>query len=346
MIDANELLGSAWMFNKHYDLSEAYHYFQKAMHERFDNPDDYVPKRIVPTDVSMLLDTKECVEIRDLQQIRNDKLALTIEALLVVERILGPKNCHLRNRMRISQVLLLRMNEYTKSINLLLYLTKLKQDNNEDVDVTYFTELFAEMYHHGIRIDFQPLLESFQRVVNEATRDKYRIQNGEPNCQTFYETDILVCMYLIGIMLVTYTCNDEERQMYRAVYHFIQHNPQLQNGFTPLHMCCSSLTNDNNFNLGDHISFPKARICQTLVACGANINTRDMYNNTPLHIISKCKISYVGIHEEIIKCLMENGTHFDTRDINDMTAADVASTKIAETLISNHMKLSLKCLSA
>ena len=51
IIDANELLGSAWMFNKHYDLSEAHHYFQKAMHERFDNPDDYVPKRIVPTDV-------------------------------------------------------------------------------------------------------------------------------------------------------------------------------------------------------------------------------------------------------------------------------------------------------
>ena len=234
----------------------------------------------------MLLDTKECVEIRDLQEIRNDNLALTIEALLVVERILGPKNCHLRNRMRISQVLLLRMNEYTKSIHLLLYLTKLKQDNNDDVDVTYFTELFAEMYDHGIRIDFQPLLESFLRVVNEATRDKYRIQNGEPNCQTFYETDILACMYSIGIMIVTYTCSDEERQMYRAVYHFIQHNPQLQNGFTPLHMCCSSLTNDNNFNLGDHISFPNARICQTLVACGANINTRDIYNkHTPSHNI-------------------------------------------------------------
>ena len=43
---------------------------------------------------------------------------------------------------------------------------------------------------------------------------------------------------------------------------------------------------------------------------------------------------------------MENGAHFDTRNINDMTAADVASTKIAETLISSHMQLSLKCLSA
>ena len=279
-------------------------------------------------------------------QIRHNRRAMKIESLLVAERILGTDNTLLRKYIRKAQRSILFDGEFTKNINLLLYLTKLKQDNNEDVDVTYFTELFAEMYNHGIRIDFHPLLESFQKVVNEATRDQYRIQNGEIKYQKNYETDIRVCMYLIGLMLLTYTCKDEEKQIYRAVYRFVQLSTKLQNGFTPLHICCSSRTNEYRLYLGGAVEFPNAHICKTLVKCGANVNAQDKYNNTPLHIIADCNILDDDILRDIINCLVENGAHIDALNINDMTAADVACSSMTESLILGHTKLSLGCLSA
>ena len=152
------------------------------------------------------------------------------------------------------------MNEYYKSIHPLLYGSKLNQNNDEDVNVTYLPELFAKMFADGMKIDMLSLLESFQRVVTEATLDEYRIHTGKPYYQKYYETDILACIYLIGIMLLTYTSKNEEYQIHQAVYNFIRQKPQLQNGLTALHMCCTSVTNDNNIDMGNVVSFPNAHI--------------------------------------------------------------------------------------
>ena len=63
-IDTTELIGSAQMFQEEeiYDdeLPVAYHYFQKAMQDRIDGHED---KRIVQTDLSKILDKKECTSM-------------------------------------------------------------------------------------------------------------------------------------------------------------------------------------------------------------------------------------------------------------------------------------------
>ena len=344
-INAIELLGASFMFKRNCDISEAYHHFQKAMQERFNNSNGSLPKRIVPTMSSTILEIEECTTLNELEETKGNKFALMVEALAAEERILGSDDWQFREHMFYTLELLLSQNEFDKYKDLLLYVSKLKQDNDEEMDVTYFTELFAKMLNYGIRMEFSLLLESFQIVLSEAIRDE-RTQNEDTNGQRQFETDIRACVYLIGLMQLTLSSKDEETQLHRAVYNFIQQNLHLQNGYTPLHMCCSSVTNDNNFDMGDVVNFPNARICKTLVVCGANVNARDLYSNTPLHIIARCRISDVDIHREIIKCLFENGAHFDTRNQNCMTAVDVASSRFAEGLIIPYMNISLKCLSA
>ena len=348
-INATELLGASFMFTRKHrkDISKAYYYFQTAMQERFKDSDNIIPKRIVPPLLSVLLDTEECTTLSQLKDIRGNELALAVEAILVGERILGTSDWQLREHMFDALELLVNMNELDKCKNLLLYVLKLQQDSDEEVDVNYFMELMANMFNCGIQIDFLFLLESFQIVELEAARDEYQIKGGETNYQNpAYEADILACMYLIGLLLLTYTSKDDEKQMYLAVNNFVQLNTKLQNGFTPLHICCSSLTNDYRLGFGDAVVFPNARICKTLVTCGANVNAQDIYYNTPLHIIAECKILDDDIHRDIIICLVENGAHIDARNIYDMTVADVACTSMTESLILGHMELSLGCLSA
>ena len=345
-INAMELLGASFIFNRDRNISQAFHYFQMAMQERFNNSDDFIPKRIVPTVSSTILEIEEFRTMSELEAARDNELALAVEALAVEERILGHDDWQLREHMYDTLDLLLSLNEFNKCKNLLLHISKLKQNNDEEVDVTCFTELFTKMLNYGIGIEFSFLLESFQKVVIETIRDGSQTLKGDTNCQRQYETDIQACVYLIGLMLLTLSSKDEEIQLHRVVYHFIQQNPRLRNGYTPLHMCCASITNDNNFDMGDIVNFPNACICKTLVACGADVNTRDLYNNTPLHIIARSRIYDVDVHREIIKCLFENGAHFDTRNSNAMTAVDVASTRFAEGLINPYINISLKCLSA
>ena len=344
-IDSLELLGSSYMFNVPCNFSKTYNYLQKAMKERFEDTNETIPKP-VSSNVSMILDKKECKSLNELEEIKDNELALAIEALIIEARILGPNNWQSRNRLMSFANVLRDMGEFNKAIKLLVYASKLKQNNNEVVDTISFPKLFAKMLKNGITTKFSSLLESFKRVVTEKTLDACRINNGEPHYQKYYEIDIRACMYLVGLMLLSKKSKNEDYLFHQTVYNFIQHKPVLQNGFTPLHMCCANVTNDNNIDMENVIVFPNVPICQTLMTCGANVNAQDKHNNTPLHIIAKCKISDIDINKEIIQCLVENGAHIDARNKNDMTAVDVAYTKFIGDLIQAHMTFSLKCLSA
>ena len=344
-IDALELLGTSFLFKTNSNISKAYRFFKKAMQERFEDPDEIIQKNCVPM-TSIIIGTAECISLHELEEIRDDELALSIEALAIQERILGPSNVQLHDQIFHIGNVLADMDDFDKCIDLWLYGSDLKQKHDKGVDVIRFPQLFAVMFHGGIKIKFSSLLESFKNAATEVTLGKKRIQNGNTSFRMYYKTDILACIDLVGIMLLTYTSKEDENQLYRAVYGFIRQKPHLRNGFTPLHMCCDSVTNDNNIDVKNVILFPNILLCKTLVACGANVNAQDRHNDTPLHVIAKCRVSDFDILREIITCLIENGAHFDARNKDGKTAVDVASTGTAKGIIKAHTKLSLKCLSA
>ena len=236
--------------------------------------------------------------------------------------------------------------DFNKCTNLWHFYSTVCQNIDEGCNVHRFPFIFAEMLYRGIQINFSSLLNCFQSAETELRLDKGRMQIHGRKYRQHYEKDILTCTYLVGIMLLSYSSKSEECRLNRAVYNFIHQNARLLNGFTPLHMCCDCDSNDNDIDVEGEILFPNVLICKAFVACGADLNAQDNNRNTSLHIIAKCVDVELESLREIIVCLIENGAHVDACIIDGKTAADVASTDIAGSIIKAHETLNLKCLSA
>ena len=345
-IDALELLGTAFLFKTKSSISEAYHYFEKAMQARYKYPDEIIKKRFVSM-TSLITGTAECQSMNELGDIKYDELALSIEATSILERILGPGNKEIHYPIMSTGAMFADLGIHDKCANLWLFALNLNQCIDEKFEVDWFPELFADMFYHGTKVNFSCLLEVFEGTVTETKLDEKRIQNDDENTKLRenYDKDILVCIYLVGVMLLTYKSKEEKYQLHQAVYNFLRKKIRLQNGFTPLHMCCDSVTNDNQIKMKNIILFPNSLICKTLVACGADANAQDENKNTPLHVIAKCDVSDVSLRK-IITCLIEHGAHVDACNNDGDTAVDVAATEVAESTIKAHMKLRLDCLAA
>ena len=346
-IDAMELLGTSFLFLEDPDILEAHRHLMTAMQERYKYQNEIIPKRVPHmSSIQAITGKKECETLSELIDLRHDELSLCIEALNICERVLGAENREVTYPLFHTGAMFADNCDYNKCIDIWLYASKIYQNIDKDFDVDIFFVLFAEMLHGGIQIDFSSLLNYFQSAETELRLDKGRMKLNEGKYRQRYEMDIISCTYLIGIMLLSYSSNGEECQLNRVVYNFIQQKNRFQNGFTPLHICCDGDSNDNDIDVEGELLFPSVLICKVFVACGANVNAQDKNRNTPLHIIAKCVDAELDTISEIIMCLIDNGAHVDACNIDGNTAAEVASTDIAESIIKANMKLSLKCLSA
>ena len=289
---------------------------------------------------------KECETLSELIDLQNDEIALHIEAMHIYERVLGTENDEIRYPLYRTGGVCGYKGDYKKCIDLWLFASNISQNIDEEMIVNMFPKYYAIMLHKGLRINFSTLINSFQIVETELRLDKGRMEINERRYKRFYEIHIFTCIYLIGVMLMTYTSKEEENQLMRAAYKFVQQRPRTQNGSTPLHICCDSESNENDINVLDKILFPNVILCKTFVACGANVNALDNNMNTPLHIIAKCANADLDVISNIIKCLIDNGAHVDACNLDGKMAADVAATDTAKSVIEAHTKLSLKCISA
>ena len=346
-INALELLGTSYLFQKDTDILKAHDHFMTAMQERYKDTNDVIPKRVPPmSSIQSITGTKECKTLSELIDLRDNKLSLCIEAIHIYERVLGTENPEATFPLLYTGAVFADYGDFNKCIDLWHFYSTVCQNIDEGCDVYRFPIIFADMLNGGIQINFSSLLNCFQSAEAELRLDKGRMQKHVRKYRQNYEKDILTCTYLVGIMLLSYSSKNEKCQLNRAVYNFIHQNPRLLNGFTPLHMCCDCDSNGNDIDVKGEILFPNVIICKAFVACGANVNAQDNNRNTPLHIIAKCVDVEFDTLREIIKCLIDNGVHVDASNINGKTAADIASSDIAKSIIKAHGKVSLKCLSA
>lgn len=73
---------------------------------------------------------------------------------------------------------------------------------------------------------------------------------------------------------------------------------------------------DANQNSALHIAVQKGyvSICQVLLQHGADVNIRNKYHQTPLHVVS------TGRNKEILELLIKRGAETNTKDINQRTS--------------------------
>ena len=346
-INALELLATSYLLTKEPNITNAHHQLMMAMQERYKNPNETITKCVPKMSaVQAITGIKECETLSELIDLQDNEIALHIEAIHIYERVIGTENDEITYPLIYTGALCVDNGDYKNCIDLWLFASKISQNIDQRRAVNGFPEYFADMLHRGLQINFSPLINSFKIAETELRLDKSRMEMNERRHKRYYEMDIFRCIYLIGVMLMTYTSKEQENQLMQAAYRFVQQKPCLQTGLTPLHICCDSESNDNDIDVQDEILFPNISLCKTFVASGANVDAQDNNMNTPLHIIAKCANADLDVISNIILCLIDNGAHVDACNIDGKTAADVAVTDTAKCVIKAHTKLSLKCISA
>ena len=348
-IDALDLLGTAFLFDPTTDLSKAFHFFERAMHERHKNKYELTLNSTASL-ISKITDTAESQTLKDLEEIKNDDLSMYTEALAKLERILGLTNPAVIDPMIYTGELFAHSGFLEKCVELWLLSLRVSQCVDISFDYAeYFSEMFVQMLYDARNINFSYLLEVFEGIVTELTLEERRMKEDTNGIEyrKSYDKGILVCLYMVGILLLCKPTAIEKHQLYRAVYKFITLDPRLKSGATPLHMCCDWGTNDNTMKMKNVILFPNTLICKTLLKCGADANAQDENKQTPLHVIAKTgKHASDVLVRKISERLIQDGAHTDACTKSGASVVDVATCDTATDIVKSHMELRLSCIAA
>ncbi|XP_041362073.1 protein fem-1 homolog B-like [Gigantopelta aegis] len=352
-INALELLGATFANDKeNYDINRAYYYLKKGMEERFKNSKHVVHKQYYPP-VPAYGNRRESQSLAELELLEKDNNALHMESLAIRERILGPDTPEVPHPVIFRGAVFADSARFERCISLWMHAMKLRQRNNRTIskDLLRFSQVFSQMVHLGVKLQFLHVENVFEHAVVELERDRERIALDEEDKDALnetYQANIHTCLYLLVIALRIEKNKEEVLQLNKLMYKFLQIKPVLKNGYSPLHMVCDGATLVDDFHVNDVVSFPCASLAVALVKCGADINFRDTHGNIPLHVIVRYTNPINGfdtLHQIILSLIMA-GSHLDIRNYERKVPVQCCTTGVAEVILRQHSHISLKCIAA
>ncbi|XP_051154335.1 protein fem-1 homolog B-like [Leptopilina boulardi] len=364
LIDAYELLGASYANDKdNYCLRWAYLYLLKAMDLRFSDPNNIIrKKRSEP--VSAYENWRECENLQQLESIKDDSNSLHMESLVIRERILGTHNPEVPHPIVYRGAVFADAARFDRCIDLWLRALHLRQLNNISVvkDLLRFAQVFSQMIHVGVELQFAQVLNVLEASVTELERNKTKINNPEPKddvdqsivSKDEMESNITTTLYIMTILTKLITLNEREkdkidlRKAHYLVHKLCALNVTLRDGQTILHLAVNAETPVDDFHTNDVCKFPCASTAKLLIQCGADVNAMDSERNTPLHVIvsyEKPISDFLTLHA-IIMGLIEAGAHMDTVNSQGKTPYESATTGVADIILRTQTKLSLKCMAA
>ncbi|KAK7501623.1 hypothetical protein BaRGS_00007054 [Batillaria attramentaria] len=352
-IDALELLGASFANDKeNYNLGKAYYYLHLAMRERHLDANNIIPKPEYPP-VTAYENHRECQTLEDLEAIHHNSAAIHMESLTIRERILGPDNPEVPHPVIFRGAVFADSARFDRCIALWMHAMELRQRNNRTIskDLLRFSQVFSQMVHLGVQLDFSHVEGVFQHAVMELERDVERAHREDDDKDTMteiYQANIHTCLYLLVIAIKIFKSREEVERLHRLVYLFLKQRPALRNGYTPLHMAVDSATLVDDFHVNDIVKFPSADLAIMLVNCGADVNALDLRGNTPLHIIVRYSepINDFDTLLQVMLVLINGGAHMDICNHERKTPIECTTTGVAEVILRQHSQLSLKCLAA
>ncbi|KAG7210254.1 hypothetical protein KM043_011802 [Ampulex compressa] len=361
IIDAYELLGASFANNKDsYCLTKAYKYLHKAMELRYSDPQNIILKELGET-VQAYENWEECQTLEKLESIKNDQNAIHMESLAIRERILGSHNPEVPQPIVFRGAVFADNARFNRCIDLWLHALKLRQLINISVvkDLLRFAQVFSQIIHVGLDLDFSQVLNVLEASVIELSRYKSKLNNPDAKDDITQpvdemESNITTTLYILTILTKLLTLNEnryeksEINKAHQLVHKLCALQVRLKDGQTLLHLAVNADTPVDDFHTNDVCKFPCAATAKLLIRCGADVNAMDNERNTPLHVIvSYCKpiSDFLTLHSIIIE-LIEAGAHMDTVNSNGMTPYNAVTTGVAEIILRTRTKLSLKCMAA
>ncbi|XP_029162771.1 protein fem-1 homolog B [Nylanderia fulva] len=360
IIDAYELLGASYANDKdNYCLTKAYKYLYKAMELRYSD-NNIVYKQLGPV-VKAYENWRESETLERLESIKDNPNAIHMESLVIRERILGLHNPELPHPIVFRGAIFADNARFDRCIDLWLHALKLRQLNDISIvtDLLRFAQVFSQMIHVGVDLDFSQVINVLEASITELNRNKTKIQSPDSKddidqCLEEMESNITTTLYILTILTKLMTLNgnrcDESdlRQAYHLVHKLCALQVSLKDGQTLLHLAVNAETPVDDFHTNDVCKFPCAATAKLLIRCGANVNAMDNERNTPLHVIvgyNKAISDFATLHSIIID-LIEAGAHMDTVNNGGLTPYDVVTTGVAKIILRTQTKLSLTCMAA
>ncbi|XP_063980650.1 protein fem-1 homolog B isoform X2 [Diachasmimorpha longicaudata] len=361
VIEAYELLGASFANDKdNYCLSTAYTYLHKAMEMRYSDSANIIRKQVAEP-VPAYENWRESETLERLESLKNDANALHMESLAIRERILGKYNPEVPLRIVYRGAVLADNARFDRCIDLWLHALHLRQSNSmsSGKDLLRFAQVFSQMVHLGIDLQFNQLLDVLEASVVELGRNKARMLTSDAKEDTEQyleetEPNIMTTLYILTILVKLMALNEkayDEDSVKKArflVHKLCALKMTLRDGQTLLHLAVNSKTPVDDFHTNDVCKFPCSATAQLLINCGADVNAMDNERNTPLHVIvtyQKPISDFMTLHSIVLE-LVDAGAHMDIVNSQGKTPYDAATTGVAEILLRTQTKLSLQCMAA
>lgn len=207
-VDALELLGASFASDKdNYNIELAFKYMMKGMQERYCDPDVILSKP--PSNPVAAYESRiECKTVDELESIKHNSGALHMESLAIRERILGPHNPEVPHPVIFRGAVFADNARFDRCLQLWVHALRLKQMNKVCVmkDLLRFAQVFSQMLHVGVQLEFEAVHEVLGATVLELKRNKEKILSPGPkddvdNIKEEMESNMITALYLIMIAM-------------------------------------------------------------------------------------------------------------------------------------------------
>uniref|UniRef100_A0A7N9CMH2 Fem-1 homolog A n=1 Tax=Macaca fascicularis TaxID=9541 RepID=A0A7N9CMH2_MACFA len=239
---------------------------------------------------------------------------------------------------------------FERCIRLWKYALDMQQTNLEPLSpmtassFLSFAELFSYVLQDraakgslGTQIGFADLMGVLTKGVREVERALQLPR--EPGDSAQFTKALAIILHLLYLLEKVECTPSQEHLKHQTVYRLLKCAPRGKNGFTPLHMAVDKdTTNVGRYPVG---RFPSLHVVKVLLDCGADPDSRDFDNNTPLHIAAQNNCP------AIMNALIEAGAHMDATNAFKKTAYELLDEKLlARGTMQPFNYVTLQCLAA
>ena len=346
-IDALELLGatmvSRWDFSDPYDiLRQAFSYLMRGMEERFaDALHPFLKQPMKHIDAYQ--NRQESQSLEELVEIGKSKNALTMESLIIIERVLGENNSELLNHIRRA-ARYFENSDRSTCIGLYKHAFKTAQICNqsavEDIysltahlNICYENKLLSDQQNQAYVIELlEAIIYEYERISNLSKRKK----KGK-----FFQADLdtLLMCSVEAVSLISSSRHfevDKASTVLVLTRRLCALNPRDLQGCSLLHEAIKRCQQNSPL------------LVKNLLHGGLNVNATDHQGNTPLHVAVLLNPCHDMIHlvTNLCEILLNGGAHQDFVNHDGKTAMDLAKTDEVRSFLQEKRKLELKCISA
>ncbi|XP_069734149.1 protein fem-1 homolog A [Phaenicophaeus curvirostris] len=347
-VEALELLGATFVDKKR-DLLGAHKYWRRAMELRCEGG-RYLPKP-EPRQLVLAYDySREVSSLEELEALITDPDEMRMQALLIRERILGPSHPDTSYYIRYRGAVYADSGNFERCINLWKYALDMQQGNLEPLSPMTASSFlsFAELFSYVLQdrskgtlathLGFSDLMGVLSKGVREVERALVHGKDPITDSVQFTKT-LAIILHLVFLLEKVECTPEQEHQKRQTIYRLLKCCPRAKNGFTPLHMAVDKDTTAvGRYPVG---KFPSLHVVNLLLECGADPDSRDYDNNTPLHIAARnnCPL--------IMSALMEAGAHMDATNAFKQTAYELLDEKLlTKSMMQPFNYITLQCLAA